>query len=123
MVENDLSPAIAETEEMLPSPPKNNFWQMSLRFCLRRIWWIGGFTFFATTVALAMAFRKPSIYQGNFYLLVEPITAAGKLSNSSTLTRTEGIPQEALVSLDYPTNLIFLQRIYSVINYNVREWY
>ena len=109
MVENDLSPAIAETEEMLPSPPKNNFWQMSLRFCLRRIWWIGGFTFFATTVALAMAFRKPSIYQGNFYLLVEPITAAGKLSNSSTLTRTEGIPQEALVSLDYPTNLIFLQ--------------
>ena len=109
MVENDLFPAIAETEEMLPSPPKNNFWQMFLRFCLRRIWWIGGFTFFATTVALAMAFRKPSIYQGNFYLLVEPITAAGKLSNSSTLTRTEGIPQEALVSLDYPTNLIFLQ--------------
>jgi len=109
VVENDLSPAIAETEEMLPSPPKNNFWQMSLRFCLRRIWWIGGFTFFATTVALVMAFMKPSIYKGNFYLLVEPITAAGKLSNSSTLTRTEGIPQEALVSLDYPTNLIFLQ--------------
>ena len=109
MVENDLSPAIAETEEMLPSPPKNNFWQMFLRFCLRRIWWIGGFTFFATTVALVMAFMKPSIYKGNFYLLVEPITAAGKLSNSSTLTRTEGIPQEALVSLDYPTNLIFLQ--------------
>ena len=109
MVENDLFPAIAETEEMLPSPPKNNFWQMFLRFCLRRIWWIGGFTFFATTVALVMAFMKPSIYKGNFYLLVEPITAAGKLSNSSTLTRTEGIPQEALVSLDYPTNLIFLQ--------------
>ena len=109
MVENDLFPAIAETEEMLPSSPKNNFWQMFVRFSLRRIWWIGGITFFTTTVGLAIAFLKPSIYAGNFYLLVEPITAAGKLSNSSTLTRTEGIPQEALVSLDYPTNLIFLQ--------------
>lgn len=109
MVENDLFPAIAETEEMLPSSPKNNFWQMFIRFSLRRIWWIGGITFFTTTVGLAIAFLKPSIYAGNFYLLVEPITAAGKLSNSSTLTRTEGIPQEALVSLDYPTNLIFLQ--------------
>ena len=109
MVENDLFPAIAETEEMLPSSPKNNFWQMFIRFSLRRIWWIGGITFFTTTVGLVIAFLRPSIYAGNFYLLVEPITAAGKLSNSSTLTRTEGIPQEALVSLDYPTNLIFLQ--------------
>ena len=106
MVENDLFPAIAET---LPSSPKNNFWQMFIRFSLRRIWWIGGITFFTTTVGLVIAFLRPSIYAGNFYLLVEPITAAGKLSNSSTLTRTEGIPQEALVSLDYPTNLIFLQ--------------
>jgi polysaccharide biosynthesis transport protein len=109
VVENDLFPAIAETEEMLPSSPKNNFWQMFIRFSLRRIWWIGGITFFTTTVGLVIAFLRPSIYAGNFYLLVEPITAAGKLSNSSTLTRTEGIPQEALVSLDYPTNLIFLQ--------------
>ena len=109
MVENDLFPAIAESEEMLSSSPKNNFWQMFLRFFLRRVWWIGGITFFTTTVALVIAFLKPSIYKGNFYLLVEPITAAGKLSNSSTLTRTEGIPEEALVSLDYPTNLIFLQ--------------
>ena len=109
MVENDLFHAIAETEEMLPSSPKNNFWQMFIRFSLRRIWWIGGITFFTTTVGLVIAFLRPSIYAGNFYLLVEPITAAGKLSNSSTLTRTEGIPQEALVSLDYPTNLIFLQ--------------
>ena len=111
MVENDLSPAIAETEETLQQLPlyKTFFWKFCIRFFLRRIWWIGSLTFFTTTVALAMAFRKPSIYQGNFYLLVEPITAAGKLSNSSTLTRTEGIPQEALVSLDYPTNLIFLQ--------------
>jgi succinoglycan biosynthesis transport protein ExoP len=109
VVENDLFPAIAETEEIFPSSPKNNFGQMFLRFFLRRVWWIGGFTFFSTTAVLVIAFLKPSIYTGNFYLLVEPITAAGKLSNSSTLTRTEGIPQDALVSLDYPTNLIFLQ--------------
>jgi len=109
VVENELFPAIGESEEMLSSSPKNNFWQMFPRFFLRRVWWIGGITFFTTTVALVIAFLKPSIYKGNFYLLVEPITAAGKLSNSSTLTRTEGIPQEALVSLDYPTNLIFLQ--------------
>ena len=111
MVENDLFPAIAETEETLQQLPlyKTFFWKFFIRFFLRRIWWIGGITFFTTTVVLVIAFLKPSIYKGNFYLLVEPITAAGKLSNSSTLTRTEGIPQEALVSLDYPTNLIFLQ--------------
>ena len=111
MVENDLFPALAETEETLQQLPlyKTFFWKFFIRFFLRRIWWIGGITFFTTTVVLVIAFLKPSIYKGNFYLLVEPITAAGKLSNSSTLTRTEGIPQEALVSLDYPTNLIFLQ--------------
>ena len=109
VLEKESLSAIAEAEDIAVSIPKTNYAQLYSRMLLRKIWLIGGITFFTTTVALVIAFLKPSTYKGNFYLLVEPITAAGKLSNSSTLTRTEGIPQDALMSLDYPTNLVFLQ--------------
>ena len=53
--------------------------------------------------------RDPDTYSGNFYLLVEPITSAAKLTNPATLTRTGGVPNEQLFALDYPTNLAFLR--------------
>jgi uncharacterized protein involved in exopolysaccharide biosynthesis len=76
---------------------------------LRKSWLIASITLLTTTTAAVLSFSKSSTYKGNFYLLVEPITAAARLTNPSTLTRTEGIPQENLMALDYPTNLIFLQ--------------
>ena len=111
MTTNDSLTAIAETEteEVSLPPKKKSFIRMYLRFLLRKSWLIVSITLLTTTTAVVLSSSKSSTYKGNFYLLVEPITAAGRLTNPSTLTRTGGIPQEDLIALDYPTNLIFLQ--------------
>ena len=111
MTTNDSLPAIAEieTEEVNPPPKKKSFIRVYLRILLRKSWLIAGITLLTTTTAVVLSSSKSSTYKGNFYLLVEPITAAARLTNPSTLTRTGGIPQEDLIALDYPTNLIFLQ--------------
>ena len=83
--------------------------RMYLRILLRKSWLIASITLLTTTTAVVLSSSKSSTYKGNFYLLVEPITAAARLTNPSTLTRTGGIPQQDLIALDYPTNLIFLQ--------------
>ena len=111
MTTNDSLTAIAETEteEVSLPPKKKSFIRMYLRFLLRKSWLLVSITLLTTTIAVVLSSSKSSTYKGNFYLLVEPITAAGRLTNPSTLTRTGGIPQEDLIALDYPTNLIFLQ--------------
>ena len=111
MTTNDSFPAIAETEteEVSLPPKKKSFIRVYLRIVLRKSWLIVSITLLTTTTAVVLSSSKSSTYKGNFYLLVEPITAAGRLTNPSTLTRTGGIPQEDLIALDYPTNLIFLQ--------------
>jgi len=76
---------------------------------LRKAPFILGFTALTTSVSLAAALFLPFTYKGNFYLLVEPITAAARLSDPSTIARTGGVPSEELTALDYPTNLAFLQ--------------
>jgi len=108
---NDSFPAIAEieTEEVNLPPKKKSFIRVYLRIVLRKSWLIVSITLLTTTTAVVLSSSKSSTYKGNFYLLVEPITAAARLTNPSTLTRTGGIPQEDLIALDYPTNLIFLQ--------------
>ena len=111
MTTNDSLPAIAEigTEEVNPAPKKKSFIRVYLRILLRKSWLIASITLLTTTTAVVLSSSKTSTYKGNFYLLVEPITAAARLTNPSTFTRTGGIPQEDLIALDYPTNLIFLQ--------------
>ena len=111
VITNDSLPAIAEieTEEVNPPPKKKNFIRVYLRILLRKSWLIISTTLLTTTTAVVLSSSKSSTYRGNFYLLVEPITAAARLTNPSTLARTGGIPQEDLIALDYPTNLIFLQ--------------
>ncbi|MEB3120294.1 MAG: hypothetical protein VKL41_03630 [Snowella sp.] len=111
MTTNDSLPAIAEieTEEVNPPPKKKSFIRVYVRILLRKSWLIISTTLLTTTTAVVLSSSKSSTYRGNFYLLVEPITAAARLTNPSTLARTGGIPQEDLIALDYPTNLIFLQ--------------
>jgi uncharacterized protein involved in exopolysaccharide biosynthesis len=108
---NSSLPAIAEIEieEVNPAPKKKSFIRAYFRMLLRKSWFIASITLLTTTTAVVLSSSKSSTYKGNFYLLVEPITVAGRLTNPSTLTRTGGIPQEDLIALDYPTNLIFLQ--------------
>ncbi|GFE70862.1 polysaccharide biosynthesis tyrosine autokinase [Chroococcus sp. FPU101] len=80
-----------------------------IRTFRRKAWLIGGLTTLTTISALIYLSFKPSTYIGNFYLLVEPITSAAKLTDPTTLTRTGGVPKDDLFALDYPTNLAFLK--------------
>ena len=70
---------------------------------------IAGITGLTTFIAFLITLRDPSIYAGDLQLLVEPVTSADKLTDPSTLTRTGGIPDERLLSLDYPTQLEILK--------------
>jgi succinoglycan biosynthesis transport protein ExoP len=98
-----------EVEELSPSPKKGLNLRSYSRTFRRKALLIAGITSAAMLVALVSSKLDPYTYSGSFYLLVEPITSAGKLSDVSTLTRTGGVPNEELLSLDYPTNLAFLQ--------------
>lgn len=98
-----------DLEELEVSAPKKGNLSTYLRIFKRKAWLIGGLTGIATFIALLWSSAESQVYVGNFYLLVEPITSAGKLSDPTTLTRTGGVPNEELLALDYPTNLAFLQ--------------
>ncbi|MFM1842670.1 MAG: hypothetical protein RLZZ490_1407, partial [Cyanobacteriota bacterium] len=79
------------------------------RTLLRNAWIIAGVTAITTAIGIIDSYFKPYTYSGNFYLLVEPITAAARLTDPSTIARTGGTPNDSFTALDYPTNLAFLQ--------------
>jgi hypothetical protein len=85
---NDSLPAIAEieTEEVNPPPKKKSFIRVYVRILLRKSWLIISTTLLTTTTAVVLSSSKSSTYRGNFYLLVEPITAAARLTNREHLT-------------------------------------
>ncbi|MFM8295395.1 MAG: GumC family protein [Microcystaceae cyanobacterium] len=93
-------------------PKKANAIRPLIRLVLRRSWLVILLASLAAIASYARTLDKPSTYKGNFYLLVEPISATAKLTDPSTLTRTDpstGVPKGDLFALDYPTNLAFLQ--------------
>jgi polysaccharide biosynthesis transport protein len=98
-----------DLDESTSSEPKKGALKQYLRIFKRKAWLIATVTGASTFLALLWSITEAQVYTGNFYLLVEPITSAGKLSDPSTIARTGGLPNEELFSLDYPTNLAFLQ--------------
>ena len=104
-------PAIqSETlEDIEAQENKTSLYRIYWRMLLRKSWLIVMLTALATVAGAIWSSLDPSNYTGNFYLLVEPITSASKLTNPTTIARTEGNPRSDLFSLDYPTNLAFLQ--------------
>jgi polysaccharide biosynthesis transport protein len=98
-----------EDPEVLEVSKRKSQLRSYVRTLWRKSWLIAGVTGVTTFIALLISANESQVYQGNFYLLVEPITSAGKLSDPSTLARTEGVPNDDLLALDYPTNLAFLQ--------------
>lgn len=74
-----------------------------LRTAKRKALLIIGITSLTTATAWYLNSKSLPIYEGNFQLLVEPVTSAEKLSDPSTLARTGGVPNEGLLTLDYPT--------------------
>lgn len=68
----------------------------------------------ATVVAVAAAYqamRIQPIYEGDFQLLVEPVTNAGRATDPLTVTRSSGdaIPSDDVFTLDYSTQIEILQ--------------
>ncbi len=68
----------------------------------------------ATIVAVAASFQAMKIrpnYKGDFQLLVEPVTNAGRATDPLTVTRSQGdaIPSGDVFRLDYPTQIEILQ--------------
>jgi len=59
-------------------------------------------------VGLSALFFQKETYKGSFYLLVEPVSSAGKYTNPDAIARGENSSSESN-SLDYPTNLVFLK--------------
>lgn len=110
MADSYSEPITEEIEESGTTPKKGFSIRPFIRMAIRKSWLIILITTITGLGGLTLSFFKPTTYKGNFYLLVEPITAAAKLTDPTTLTRTEGIPQrQDFMALDYPTNLAFLQ--------------
>lgn len=73
----------------------------------RNILLITGITAIVSTAALYSNLNSPRSYEGNFRLLVEPITTEGKFTDPSVLSRDGGVVTTN--SVDYPTLLQVLQ--------------
>jgi len=59
--------------------------------------------------ALLLSLKDPNTYVSSFRVLLEPSNSTARLSQASTLTRTEGLPDGDLFNLDYPTQLEILK--------------
>lgn len=73
----------------------------------RNLLLIGGATTAAAAAAFFFSLNSPDSYEGNFRLLVEPITSEGKFSDPSVLSRDEQVASS--ITIDYPTLLQILQ--------------
>ncbi|MCA1990494.1 MAG: capsular biosynthesis protein, partial [Coleofasciculus sp. S288] len=100
----------SDTEiESSPPPQKGLNLRPYLRTIKRKAILIAGIT--AMTTAAATSFGPkppPSVYQGSFQLLVEPVTSAAKLSEPSRLARNEQKTNDKVFELDYSTILEIL---------------
>ncbi|BAZ43123.1 lipopolysaccharide biosynthesis protein [Chondrocystis sp. NIES-4102] len=70
--------------------------------------------------------KNPALkYTGGFQLLVEPLTLEAKSSEPSTLINSQGIPNDRLATVDYPTMLRILKSpdILSQITERVKKTY
>lgn len=71
------------------------------RLIRRNILLIGGINVLVTGLTLYLVLSRPLTYEGEFQLLVEPVTTAGKLTDPSVLSREGNIPDDE--GLDYST--------------------
>lgn len=84
-----------------------NFWPL-LRTVKRKALLITGLTVLLTGLAVVKTRQDPLLYQGNFELLVEPITSQGQLADPTTLARGLQDAQRVGSSTDYATQLRIL---------------
>jgi capsular exopolysaccharide synthesis family protein len=103
------TPVSDDTEELAASSQGGLNFQPLLRAIQRKALLILGIAGITTTLAWRFGGETDPLYQGNFQMLVEPVTSADKLSDPLTLTRTQGSPNDNLFEIDYPTQLEILK--------------
>lgn len=102
-------PAI-EKDEVSTPPQKGLNFRPILRAVKRKALLIISLTVVCGTGGFQYSKTIKTAYEGDFRLLVEPITNEAKISDPSALTRSEGrIPSQDTFGLDYPTQLEILQ--------------
>ena len=98
-----------ESDEVLPAATSKNLVGLYLNIIWRK-WFIpAAFAGAGFAAAAYLSGQDPSTYRGRFEILIEPVTSAEKLTDASVLTRSDGLPSEELLNLDYPTQLKILK--------------
>jgi succinoglycan biosynthesis transport protein ExoP len=102
-------PAI-EKDEVSTPPQKGLNFRPIMRAVKRKVLLIIGLTVVCGGGAFHHTKDIKPAYEGDFRLLVEPITTEAKISDPSALTRSEGrVPSQDFFGLDYATQLEILQ--------------
>lgn len=102
--------AVLEDQQPLAEPKTSRpVIRPLLRTLKRKIFLIIGVAGITTISGLPFIKAElPSVYKGNFQLLVEPITSEQKLSDPLTFTRSDGQVSDKFFTLDYPTQILIL---------------
>ncbi|AOX01602.1 hypothetical protein BJP34_21100 [Moorena producens PAL-8-15-08-1] len=97
-------------QDELNTPQKGLNLGPLLRIARRQAMVVSGIAGLVTVAATFLSSKSPSIYSGNFQLLVEPVTSAAAISTEPmTLTRGQGtIPGAGNFELDYATQIKIL---------------
>ncbi|MBD1912801.1 MULTISPECIES: tyrosine-protein kinase domain-containing protein [unclassified Leptolyngbya] len=81
-----------------------------IRMLLRRWPIIVGLAGATTAAAWMSTSADPTVYSGNFRLLVEPVTSEARIAEPTSLSRTAGgVPSQDMFRLDYPTQIEILR--------------
>ena len=105
-----LPGAIGEDESNNSSQQRLNFTPF-IRTAKRKALLIGAITALATSFFAYQDYKKnPTLkYVGGFQLLTEPITVEERSSDPNTLVNSNGVPNDRLSAIDYPTMLQILR--------------
>lgn len=105
-----IQPSPTESED-LDNPPNRGLNLRSLgRTIQRQSLLIAGVATVVAGAAFLHATNLPNVYEGDFQLLVEPVTNEARIADPLTVSRTEGgVPGRDIFTLDYPTQLQILQ--------------
>ncbi len=98
-----LNELVNEKVELTSPPQQRLNLSPLLRTSKRKAILMASITAMATAGVWYWNANSPPIYEGNFQILVEPVTSEGKLAEPSTLTRTTGVPDEQFLEVDYST--------------------
>lgn len=102
--------ASVEKEEVNAPPQKGLNFRPLVRTFKRKIILIIGITGIVTAAAYVWSKQTPPTYEGDFRLLVEPVTNEARVVEPSALTRAQGAGGGREISnLDYATQLEILQ--------------